>query len=124
MTVPPNPLIEQLGPKRAKWLLALAAIVLIAIIVGFAGLILVDALQSGRRTWAGAIAALTVVAILLWLRIVWTQWVSLRIETNTVNVDNDDTGIWGVGGPNVRSPGATGMFKMPRRRSTDRRDDL
>jgi hypothetical protein len=31
-------------------------------------------------------------------------------------VDSEDTGIWGVGGPGMRTPGTTGLTRMLRDR--------
>ena len=67
---------------------------------------------------------LLLLALLLWLRVVRNRWLSLRITAVSAPPASEETGIWGVGGPGMRNPGATGIFgPYPARRSTDQPPD-
>jgi hypothetical protein len=110
MNIPHQGLTERRGPQRAKQVLLVLAVLSLLIIVS-AGIVLVlDALRDERRLQAAAIAVLAVMAILLWLRIVRNRWLSLQIQTLSPPTGSDETGVWGVGGPGMRTPGATGIF--------------
>jgi hypothetical protein len=110
MKTPDQGLTERLGPRRAKQALLVLAVLSLLIIVGAGVVLVLDALRDERRLQAAAIAVLAVMAILLWLRIVRNRWLSLQIQTLSPPAASEETGVWGVGGPGMRTPGATGIY--------------
>ena len=101
---------ERAGPRRAKQTLLVLALLSGLLIVGAGAVLVFDALRGNRMPQAIAIAVLTIMAMLLWLRIVRDRWLSLQIQTFTSAPGSEETGVWGVGGPGMRTPGATGIF--------------
>ncbi|MGH8253704.1 MAG: hypothetical protein ACRES2_06660, partial [Steroidobacteraceae bacterium] len=94
----------------------------VALIGGWAALSVGAAWRAGHYFKAFADAAIALLLVLLSLRIMAVNWRATRADEAAPAVlpdGNDQTGIWGVGGPSMREPGSTGVFLS--RRSTDRR---
>jgi hypothetical protein len=107
----PNPgFNERMGPTRGRQLLLLLAIVSLLVIVAVSGWLVLDGLRHERGVQAIGIGVLGVMAILLWLRIVRTRWLMLQVQTYLPPAASEETGVWGVGGPGMRTPGATGIY--------------
>jgi hypothetical protein len=103
-------LIERWGPRRAKQVVLTLALLSLALIVAISAYLIFDALRTAREIQAGAIALLAIMALLLWMRIVRSRWASLQVQTFAPAPGSEDTGVWGVGGPGMRTPGATGIY--------------
>jgi hypothetical protein len=112
---------ERWGPRRARQILLLLALLSLLIIVGTGGLLVFDALRSQRMMQAAGIGVLAIMAVLLWLRIVRNRWMSLQVQTFASSPSSEETGVWGVGGPGMRTPGATGLYGTLPGDSSDRR---
>ena len=113
-------LIERWGPRRARQALVLATVLYLAMMVAAAALLLRQGEPWERKLRAGLIGVLGLIALWLWVRVLRIQWARLRIETQGSGADSEDTGIWGVGGPGMRTPGTTGLTRiLPRRRAQD-----
>jgi hypothetical protein len=117
-------LLERWGPRRARQALVLATVLYVLIVVAVAALLLSQALPWERRVRAGLISILALIALGLWLRLLRTQWARLRVVSGGATTDGEDTGIWGVGGPGMRTPGTTGLTRLlrDRRRAPDAED--
>jgi hypothetical protein len=116
-------LIERWGPRRARLVLVLATVVYVAMMLVTAALLVRQSEPWERKLRAGLIAILALIALWLWVRIVRTQWARLRVVTEGSAADSEDTGIWGVGGPGMRTPGTTGVSRiLPQRRAQDADD--
>jgi hypothetical protein len=80
--------------------------------VGFVGgasaVLITHGLRAGLWLRPILVAAFAVLALGLWVRIWLINWRSLQSDWPPVRPE--DTGIWGVGGPGIRQPGATGVF--------------
>jgi hypothetical protein len=114
MATPNRGLAERFGPQRARQVLLALAILSLLIIVAVSSLLVLDGLRHERKLQALGIAALALMAIVLWLRALRTRWLSLQIQTLAPPYANEETGVWGVGGPGMRTPGATGIYtKLP-----------
>jgi cytochrome c biogenesis protein CcdA len=108
---------ERAAPRRAKQVLLVLAVLSLLLIVGAGAALVFDALRGERRLQAIAITILVLLALLLWTRIVRDRWLSLQVQT-FASPASEETGVWGVGGPGMRTPGATGIFgPMPGHRS-------
>jgi hypothetical protein len=113
-------LAERWGPRRARQALVLATVLYLAMIIAAGALLMRQGEPWERKLRAGLIAILALIALWLWLRVLRVQWARLRVETQSPAADGEDTGIWGVGGPGMRTPGSTGVTRiLPRRRAQD-----
>jgi protein-S-isoprenylcysteine O-methyltransferase Ste14 len=117
-------LIERWGPRRARQALVLATVLYLAMMIAAAALLMSQGLPWERKLRAGLIGILALIALWLWLRVLRAQWARLRVVTEVNGQDNEDTGIWGVGGPGMRTPGTTGLSRIlpDRRRAQDAED--
>jgi hypothetical protein len=100
-------------PSGSKALLLTLATASALLIVAFSAWLMLDGLRHQRKLQALAIAVLAVMAITLWLRVVRTRWMMLRMHAYAPPA-NEETGVWGVGGPGMRTPGATGIYPAMR----------
>ena len=118
-------LLERWGPRRARQALVLATVLYVALTLATAVLLLRQGLPWERKLRAGLIGLLALIALGLWLRMLRTQWGQMRVVSGAAPRGNDDTGIWGVGGPGMRTPGTTGVSRIlpERRRGQDAADD-
>jgi hypothetical protein len=115
--------IEHWGPRRARQALILATALYVAATIAAAVLLVRQGEPWERKLRAGLIGLLALVALWLWLRVLRVQWSRLRVQTSPTGSENEDTGIWGVGGPGMRTPGSTGLSRiLPRRRAQDADD--
>lgn len=96
--------------RRARQTLFVLALLSLLLIVGAGAALVFDAVRGDRTTQAIAIAVLALMAMFSWLRIVRRRWQLLRPAPFAAAPGSDETGVWGVGGPGMRSPGATGLF--------------
>jgi len=109
-------LLERWGPRRARQALVLATLLYVGLVVALAALLLSQGVPWERRLRAGLISILALIALGLWLRLLRTQWARLRVVSGGATSDSEDTGIWGVGGPGMRTPGTTGLTRLLRDR--------
>lgn len=109
-------MLERWGPRRARQALVLATVLYVLLVLAAAALLLSQGLPWERRVRVGLISILVLIALGLWLRLLRIQWARLRVVSGGATVDSEDTGIWGVGGPGMRTPGTTGLTRMLRDR--------
>ncbi len=113
-------LVERWGPRRTRQALVLATLLYVALTVGVALLLLSRGLPWERQLRTGLIGILALIALWLWARMLRTQWARLRVETSAAEKSLEDSGIWGVGGPGMRTPGSTGVSRiLPEHRRAD-----
>jgi len=112
---------ERWGARRSKQILLLVALLSLLIIMAAGGLLVLDAMRGERWMQAAGIGVLAVMAVLLWLRIVRDRWLLLQVQTLSASASSEETGVWGVGGPGMRTPGATGIYGPLPRESIDSR---
>ncbi len=108
--------LERWGPRRARQALVLATALYVLIVLAVAALLLSQGVPWERRLRAALISVLALVALWLWLRILRRQWARLRVVSGSATAESDDSGIWGVGGPGMRTPGTTGLTRIVRDR--------
>lgn len=110
MTTPNPGFDERMGPKRGRLLLLALAILSLLVIVTVSAWLVLDGLRHDRSVQAIGIGVLGLMAILLWMRIVRTRWLLLQVQNYVPPFASEETGVWGVGGPGMRTPGATGIY--------------
>jgi len=116
--------LERWGPRRARQALILATALYLVLMFAAAAVLLRQGEAWERKLRVAVIGLLALVALWLWMRLLRVQWSRLRVETPGAEPDSEETGIWGVGGPGMRTPGTTGLTRIvPRRRAQDRADD-
>jgi protein-S-isoprenylcysteine O-methyltransferase Ste14 len=116
-------MIERWGPRRARLALVLATALYLALMIAVAALLLAQGPLWERKLRVGLVGVLALIALWLWVRVLRAQWGQLRVVTGSSGQDSEDTGIWGVGGPGMRTPGTTGLSRiLPRRRAQDAED--
>jgi hypothetical protein len=103
---------DRLAPRRARRVLWAVAIPLLLVIVTFSGWLVLDGLQHERKLQALCISVLAVMAVLLWVRVVRARWLLLQVQIFAPSSASEETGVWGVGGPGMRTPGATGIYTV------------
>jgi hypothetical protein len=112
-------IVDRFGPRGAKLAVVVSGLLYCLLIVGGGALIIVDGWKSGRALTALAIAGLMVLALVIWLRSMLTNWRAINAQTEQLELSqlantNEDTGVWGVGGPAMREPGSTGIARTLR----------
>jgi hypothetical protein len=120
MSTPNQGFAERWGPQRARRVLLVLAILSLLIIVAVSALLVLDGLRHERKLQAIGTAVLALMAIVLWLRVVRTRWLSLQVQTFAPPYPTEETGVWGVGGPGMRTPGATGIYTAIPRNDIDK----
>ena len=112
MTAPVLPDYEGTGARRARRRFLYAATLALLLLVAL-GVAIMRALHTASAPGLWISMGLVLVALLWCLRVLQVQWMALGefARANAVTVTPEDTGVWGVGGPNIRVPGATGLFK-------------
>ena len=113
--------LERFGSRGARLALIVVGVVFVALICGWAAMSVAAAWRVGHHFKALADCAIALLLVLLSLRIMAVNWRATRerdIPPAVLPDGNEQTGVWGVGGPSMREPGSTGVFLS--RRSTDR----
>jgi hypothetical protein len=113
-------LVERVGARRARQALVGATLLYVALLIAAAALLLRRGQPWERGLRTGLIGLLVLIALWLWVRVLRIQWARLRVQGSEQSAVSEDTGIWGVGGPGMRTPGTTGLTRiLPRRRAQD-----
>lgn len=113
MNAPITWFAERYGTRRARALLILAATLTGLVIIAAASLSVLDTLHAQQRLWPWLCALVGLSMLSLWWWALRRLWAALQ-DGDDRTAGHEDTGVWGVGGPNVRTPGATGMFRALR----------
>ena len=113
--------IERFGVRGARAALVISGVLFIALLGTWAGIEIRAAWLAGH-TLKGALLGLgALLLLLLSMRIMVVNWRATRPDSDppvTLPDGNEQTGVWGVGGPSMREPGSTGAWPM---RHVDRR---
>ena len=113
--------LERFGSRWARLALIVLGALFIALICSWAAFSVAGAWRAAHTLKALADAAIALLLVLIALRIMAVNWRATRAQHEQPAVlpdGNEQTGIWGVGGPSMREPGSTGVFLS--RRSSDR----
>jgi hypothetical protein len=101
-------LMQWFGRAGARWVWLLIGLVYVGFVAGGSVVMILHALRLDRWLRALLLTVAALLALGLWLRIWLINWRSLQADWPPIRPE--DTGIWGVGGPGIRQPGATGIF--------------
>lgn len=115
--------IERFGPRGARAALITSGVVFMALIGWWARVEVLSAWRAGHALRALSEALIALLLAVVSLRIMIVNWRATRAAEDRPVVlpdGNDQTGVWGVGGPSMREPGSTGAWPM---RGVDRRYD-
>ncbi len=115
--------IERFGPRGARAALITSGVVFMALIGWWASVEVLSAWRAGHALRALSEALIALLLAVVSLRIMIVNWRATRAAEDRPVVlpdGNDQTGVWGVGGPSMREPGSTGAWPM---RGVDRRYD-
>ena len=113
--------IERFGVRGARAALVTSGVLFIALLGIWAGIEIRAAWHAGHVLKGVLLGLVALLLLSLSLRILAVNWRATRPgeEPPVLSPDgNEQTGVWGVGGPSMREPGSTGVFLS--RRSTDR----
>jgi hypothetical protein len=121
-------IIERFGPRGARLALVSTGVLFMTLIAGWSWIAIGAALAVGHGGRAAAVAAVALGLVALSLRIMRLNWLATRAAEEqpvTLPDGNDQSGVWGVGGPSMREPGSTGAFQINRvvDRRYEREDD-
>jgi hypothetical protein len=108
-------LVQWLGVAGARRAWLVIGVLYVALVAGSGVLMFTRAFAEERWFRCSLIIVLTLLALILWLRIWVINWRSLQMDWPPLQAE--ETGVWGVGGPGIRQPGATGIF--PRAKISD-----
>lgn len=108
-------LIQWFGAAGARRAWILIGVLYVALVSASGLVMLMRAIREDRGFRSSLIIVVVLVALALWLRIWVINWRSLQMDWPRIRTE--ETGIWGVGGPGIRQPGATGVF--PRAKISD-----
>ncbi|MBS0386948.1 MAG: hypothetical protein JSR15_00605 [Proteobacteria bacterium] len=109
--------LERFGTRWARLALVVIGVVFIALICSWAAIGVASAWRAGHEFKALADGAIALLLVLLSMRVMALNWRATRVPPQQPAVlpdGNEQTGVWGVGGPSMREPGQTGVFP-PRR---------
>ena len=109
------------GTRGVRLALVSSGVVFMVLLAILAVMEIIPMVQQGH-TVGGALLALAVVVILMLAgRVIAINWRAIDTPVRPPGAPpdgNDQTGIWGVGGPSMREPGSTGVWQA---RNVDRR---
>ena len=113
--------IDRFGPRGARLALLITGLIFVLLVGGWAVVEGSAAWRAGHLWRSSMIGGVALLLMVLSQRIMVVNWRATRAADSSVVVlpdGNDQTGVWGVGGPSMREPGTTGAWPI---RSVDRR---
>jgi multisubunit Na+/H+ antiporter MnhB subunit len=117
MSNEPPSIVQRFGTRGARVALIGSCAVFMILIGGWAAYAIMAALRAGLALRGILIALGTFLLLLLALRVMSLNWRVTRAR-DAPPEGSEPTGVWGVGGPSMRVPGSTGVYRTP---TADRR---
>jgi len=126
MSPEPPRILYRFGARGARVALVGSGAVFIVLLGAWSALEIFAALRAGLALRAILIGLASLLLLLVALRVMSLNWWVTRTSGPPVTPadPNEQTGIWGVGGPSMREPGTTGVYRVPvADRRYENRDD-
>ena len=107
--------LHRFGSRGARLALLGSGAVFMLLLGGWSAYAITAALRAGLALRGILIGLGTLLLLLAALRVMSLNWWVTRAPAGpTAPPDgNEQTGIWGVGGPSMREPGSTGAYRIP-----------
>ena len=112
---------QRFGARGARLALVVSGLIFMILMGGWAVIETLSAWRLGHTLRGVLIGAVALLLIFLSQRILALNWRATRAAEDRPALPpdgNDQSGVWGVGGPSMREPGSTGAWPI---RAIDRR---
>ncbi|HLQ12262.1 MAG TPA: hypothetical protein VK130_03295 [Steroidobacteraceae bacterium] len=115
MSTEPPRILQRFGARGARVALIGSATVFLVLLGAWSAHEILAALRAGLAMRGILIGLGSLLLLLVALRVMSLNWwVTRPIDAPWAPPDpNEQTGIWGVGGPSMREPGTTGVYRAP-----------
>lgn len=121
MTKESQSAIRTVGPRGVRLALLSSGVVFMALLGGWAMVGIIAVFEAGHPLRSLFLAMVAILLLSLTVRVIAMNWRAMHEPAGQPIAPpdgNDQTGIWGVGGPSMREPGSTGGWQV---RNFDRR---
>ena len=112
MSDEPPWIVQRFGARGARLALLGSCGVFVVLLGGWAAYAIMAALRAGLALRAIVTGLGTFLLLLLALRVMRLNWQATRTRAPPPE-GSEPTGVWGVGGPSMREPGSTGVYRAP-----------
>jgi hypothetical protein len=114
MSTEPPWVLQRFGSRGARLALIGSGAVFILLLGGGSAYAIAAELRAGLALRGILIGLGSLLLLLVTLRVMSLNWWVTRAPAAPAPPDgNEQTGIWGVGGPSMREPGTTGVYRAP-----------
>ena len=115
MSTEPPRILLRFGARGARVALLGSGAVFIVLLGAWSAHEIFAALRAGLALRGILIGLASLLLLLVALRVMSLNWWVTRASDPPMTPPdpNEQTGIWGVGGPSMREPGTTGVYRAP-----------
>ena len=115
MSTEPPRILQLFGARGARVALIGSAAVFLVLLAAWSAHEILAAVRAGLALRGILIGLGSLLLLLVALRVMSLNWwVTRPSDTPLTPPDpNEQTGNWGVGGPSMREPGTTGVYRVP-----------
>lgn len=108
-------ILQRMGARGARLALIGSGAVFILLLGAWSAYAVTAALRAGLALRGILIGLGSLLLLLFALRVMSLNWwvTRARVAPPASPDGNEQTGIWGVGGPSMREPGSTGAYRAP-----------
>src|SRR5882762_1352227 len=115
MSTEPHRILQRFGARGARVALLGTGAVFVALLGAWSAYEISAALRAGLALRGILIGLGSLLLLLVALRAMSLNWWVTRVSDPPLAPPDvsEQTGIWGVGGPSMREPGTTGVYRAP-----------